>query len=41
MHEGWWILLYLVPFGWIFIIYFMILPTVEKPVRWGNYLFTK
>ncbi|CDI41603.1 MAG: DUF805 domain-containing protein [Lactobacillus helveticus] len=19
----------------------MILPTVEKPVRWGNYLFTK
>ena len=40
-HEGWWILLYLVPFGWIFIIYFMILPTVEKPVRWGNYLFTK
>ncbi|AYE60863.1 hypothetical protein BC335_0322 [Lactobacillus helveticus] len=27
-HEGWWILLYLVPFGWIFIIYFMILPTV-------------
>lgn len=40
-HEGWWILLYLVPLGWIFIIYFMILPTVEKPVRWGNYLFIK
>ena len=40
-HEGWWILLYLVPFGWIFIIYFIILPTVEEPVRWGNYLFTK
>lgn len=40
-HEGWWILLYLVPFGWIFIIYLMILPTVERPVRWGNYLFIK
>lgn len=38
-HEGWWIWFILVPFGWMVILYFMVLPTVEEPVRWGTYLF--
>lgn len=38
-HEGWWVLLYFVPtFGWIIVLYFMVIPTVEEPVRWGSYL---
>lgn len=37
-HEGWWFWLYFVPFGWIFTLYFMIMPTVEEPVKWGSYL---
>lgn len=38
-HEGWWVLLYFVPtFGWILVLYFMVIPTVEEPVRWGSYL---
>lgn len=38
-HEGWWAWLYFIPFGWIFTLYFMILPTLEEPVRWNGYLF--
>lgn len=38
-HSGWWLWLDCIPFGWIFILYFLILPSVEKPVRWGSYLF--
>lgn len=37
-REGGWFLLYFVPFGWIFILYLMIMPTVEEPVKWGSYL---
>ena len=38
-HEGWWVLLYFVPtFGWIIVLYFMVIPTMEEPVRWGSYL---
>lgn len=38
-HAGWWILLYFVPsVGWILVLYFMVIPTVEEPVRWGGYL---
>lgn len=38
-YSGWWLWLGLIPFGWIIIIIFLLLPTVEKPVRWGSYLF--
>lgn len=38
-HEGWWVLLICVPFGWIAVLYFLILPTLEEPVRWNTYLF--
>lgn len=38
-HEGWWVLLFFVPtFGWIIVLYFMVIPTVEEPVKWGSYL---
>lgn len=39
-HEGWWIWLYCIPFGWVFTLAFMIFPTLEEPVRWNGYLFT-
>lgn len=41
-HAAWWILLYFVPsVGWILVLYFMVIPTVQEPVRWGGYLETK
>nr|WP_228117023.1 DUF805 domain-containing protein [Lactobacillus amylolyticus] len=40
-HSGWWLWLDLIPLGWLFILYFLILPTVEEPVRWGSYLYTE
>lgn len=38
-HTGWWYWINYVPFGWVVLLYFMVVPTVEKPVRWGGYLF--
>lgn len=38
-HTGWWYWISVIPFGYLFLLYFMVLPTVEKPVRWGSYLF--
>lgn len=38
-HSGWWFWIKLVPFGWLVFLYFMVVPTLEKPVRWGGYLF--
>lgn len=38
-HSGWWYLLSFIPCGFIFVLYFLILPSVEKPVKWGTYLF--
>ncbi len=39
-YSGWWLWLMLIPLGWIVVLIFLLLPTVEKPVRWGTYLFT-
>lgn len=38
-HSGWWYWILVVPFGQLILLYFLVLPTVEKPVRWGGYLF--
>lgn len=38
-HTGWWLWIDCIPFGWIFLLYFLILPSVERPVKWGTYLF--
>lgn len=38
-HSGWWYLLAFIPFGFIFVLYLLVLPSVEKPVKWGTYLF--
>lgn len=38
-HTGWWYWITFVPFGQFVMLYFMVIPTVEKPVRWGGYLF--
>lgn len=38
-HSGWWYWINYVPFGWIVLLYFLLLPSVEKPVKWGSYLF--
>lgn len=38
-HTGWWYWISVIPFGYLFLLYFMVFPTVEKPVRWGSYLF--
>lgn len=38
-YSGWWLWLILIPFGWIIVVIFLLLPTVEEPVRWGTYLF--
>ncbi|QNQ81973.1 DUF805 domain-containing protein [Lactobacillus sp. PV037] len=40
-HTGWWWWIQLVPFGWLVWLYFMVVPTVEEPVRWGSYLSIK
>lgn len=37
--SGWWLWLMFIPFGWIIIVVLLILPTVERPVKWGTYLF--
>lgn len=37
-HSGWWLWLDVIPFGWIFILYLLILPSLEEPVKWGSYL---
>ncbi|MEK3526593.1 DUF805 domain-containing protein [Lactobacillus crispatus] len=34
-HTGWWYWISVIPFGYLFLLYFMVLPTVEKPVRWA------
>lgn len=39
-YSGWWMWLVFIPFGWIIVFIFLLLPTVEEPVRWGSYLFT-
>ena len=39
-YSGWWLWLIIIPFGWIIAVIFLLLPTVEEPVRWGSYLFT-
>lgn len=38
-YSGWWLWLIIIPFGWIIVVIFLLLPTVEEPVRWGSYLF--
>lgn len=38
-YSGWWLWLIFIPFGWIIVVIFLLLPTVEEPVRWGSYLF--
>lgn len=38
-YSGWWLWLILIPFVWIIVVIFLLLPTVEEPVRWGTYLF--
>lgn len=38
-HSGWWLWLMFIPFGWIVVLYFLIIPTLQEPVRWGSYLF--
>lgn len=38
-YSGWWLWLSIIPFGWIIVVIFLVLPTVEEPVRWGSYLF--
>lgn len=38
-HTGWWYWITFVPFGQLVLLYFMVLPTKEEPVRWGGYLF--
>lgn len=40
-HSGWWYWIGFIPFGELVLLYFWILPTVERPVRWGGYLFTQ
>ena len=40
-HSGWWLWLDCIPLGWLFLLYFLILPSVKKPVRWGTYLYIK
>lgn len=38
-YSGWWLWLIIIPFGWIIAVIFLLLPTVEEPVRWVSYLF--
>lgn len=38
-YAGWWILLMLIPLGWIFVLYFAIQPSKQEPVKWGTYLY--
>ena len=38
-YTGWWILLMLISLGWIFVLYFAILPSKQEPVKWGTYLY--
>lgn len=40
-HTGWWYWIICVPFGWLVLLYFLVLPTLEESVRWGGYLFTE
>ena len=40
-HTGWLWWIQVVPFGWLVLLYFMVVPTVEEPVRWGSYLAIK
>lgn len=37
--SGWWLWIMFIPLGWAVILVFLVLPTVERPVRWGTYLF--
>ena len=39
IYTGWWILLMLIPLGWIFVLYFAIQPSKQEPVKWGTYLY--
>ena len=32
-YSGWWMWLVFIPFGWIIVFIFLLLPTVEEPVR--------
>lgn len=37
--TGYWLWLLVIPLGWIFILYFVIQPSKQQPVRWGTYLY--
>lgn len=38
-YTGYWLWLLVIPFGWIFILYFVIQPSKQQPVQWGTYLY--
>lgn len=38
-YTGYWLWLLVIPLGWIFILYFVILPSKQEPVQWGTYLY--
>lgn len=41
-HNGWWVWLTLIPqAGWIILLFYLLVPTMEKPVKWNHYLSIK